>query len=115
MVDRSRSKVYFSVMKLEKAAKQLEALGNPTRLAIYRDLIQVGHKGSAVGEIRKKLDIPASTLSHHIAKLVHAGLVTQERDSRSLYCKADFPNMDALMTFLVNNCCAEDSCIQVSI
>jgi DNA-binding transcriptional ArsR family regulator len=56
-------------MKLENAAKQLEALGNATRLAIYRDLIEVGHKGSPVGEIRKKLNIPASTLSHHIAKL----------------------------------------------
>ena len=101
-------------MKLEKAANQLEALGNPTRLAIYRNLIQVGPDGSPVGEIRKKLDIPASTLSHHIAKLVHAGLIRQERDSRSLFCKADFTNMDALMTFLVDNCCAEDSCIHVS-
>jgi DNA-binding transcriptional ArsR family regulator len=100
-------------MQLEIAAKQLEALGNATRLAIYRDLIEVGHKGSPVGEIRKKLNIPASTLSHHIAKLVHAGLITQERDSRTLYCKADFTNLDALMTFLVKNCCAEDSCIQV--
>ncbi|MHC4227280.1 MAG: ArsR/SmtB family transcription factor [Planctomycetota bacterium] len=100
-------------MKLEDAAKQLEALGNPTRLAIYRVLIRLGDQGSPVGKIRKKLDIPASTLSHHIAKLVHAGLVTQERDSRSLYCKADFKNMDALMTFLVHNCCAEESCIQV--
>ena len=101
-------------MKLAEAAKQLEALGNPTRLAIYRVLIQVGDKGSPVGEIRKKLDIPASTLSHHIAKLVNAGLITQERDSRSLYCKADFTNMEALMTFLVRNCCSEESCIQVA-
>jgi len=77
-------------------------------------LIRLGHKGGPVGEIRKKLDIPASTLSHHIAKLVHSGLITQERDSRSLYCKADLKNMDALMTFLVRNCCAEESCIQVA-
>jgi DNA-binding transcriptional ArsR family regulator len=96
------------------AAKQLEALGNPTRLAIYRDLVQAGQKGSPVGDIRDKLDIPGSTLSHHIAKLVHAGLVTQERDSRSLYCKADLKNMDALMKYLVRNCCAEESCIQVA-
>ena len=107
--------MYFPLMKLEEAAKQLEALGNPTRLAIYRFLIRFGQKGSPVGTIRKKLDIPASTLSHHIAKLVHSGLVTQERDSRSLYCKADLKNMDALMRFLVRNCCAEESCIQVAI
>ena len=101
-------------MKLEQAAKQLEALGNLTRLAIYRGLIQVGREGSSVGEIRKKLEIPASTLSHHIAKLVQEGLISQERESRILYCKADFQNMDALMTFLVQNCCAEDSCINVN-
>jgi DNA-binding transcriptional ArsR family regulator len=101
-------------MKLENAARQLEALGNPTRLAIYRDLIGVGPRGSSVGEIRNKLEIPASTLSHHIARLVQAGLISQERDSRTLYCKADFLNMDDLMKFLVENCCAEDSCINVS-
>ena len=102
-------------MKLEKAAKQLEALGNQTRLAIYRDLIQAGRQGLAVGEIREKRGIPASTLSHHVAKLVHAGLMTQDRESRTLVCKADFGNMDALMTFLVQNCCSDESCIQVTV
>lgn len=96
-------------MKLEAAAKQLEALGNPTRLAIYRVLVRRGDDGCPVGEIRKKLDIPASTLSHHIAKLMNAGLITQQRDSRSLFCKADFANMNALMAFLARNCCAEES------
>jgi len=104
---------YFPLMKLENAAKQLEALGNPTRLAIYRVLIQHGNTGSPVGEIRKKIGIPASTLSHHIAKLVHAGLVTQERDSRSLFCKADFANMNALMAFMAHNCCVEESSFNV--
>lgn len=101
-------------MTLEQAARQLEALGNPTRLAIYRGLIRVGSEGSSVGEIRRKLDIPPSTLSHHIARLVQAGLIAQERDGRTLYCRADFANMDALMTFLVDNCCADDSCIKVT-
>lgn len=100
-------------MKIEKAAKQLEALGNPTRLAIYRDLIQAGQQGSFVGEIREKLDIPASTLSHHLSKLLHAGLLTQDRVSRNLVCRADYVNMDTLLSFLVNNCCAEDSCIKI--
>jgi len=65
------SEVYLPAMKLEEAAKQLEALGNPTRLAIYRILIRRGQDGCPVGEIRKKLEVPASTLSHHIAKLVN--------------------------------------------
>ncbi len=101
-------------MKLEDAAAQLEALGNPTRLAVYRVLIQTGPGGKPVGDIQRKLDIPASTLSHHIAKLVQAGLIRQERVSRTLYCKADYSNMDALMRFMVRNCCADDSCVRVS-
>lgn len=99
-------------MNIEDAAKQLEALGNPTRLAIFRELVAAGQQGSTVGEIRYAVDIPASTLSHHIAKLVHAGLLTQQRDSRSLVCRADNFNMDTLMTFLVENCCSEEWMIE---
>jgi DNA-binding transcriptional ArsR family regulator len=99
-------------MKLEIAAKQLEALGNLTRLAIYRSLLQAGPMGRPVGDIREELDIPASTLSHHIAKLVNTGLLNQERDSRSLICRVDYENMDGLMAFLVQNCCTEDWIIQ---
>lgn len=98
-------------MELEKAAEQLEALGSKTRLAIYRDLVQAGHEGITVGEIRKNIDIPASTLSHHIAKLVQSGLITQERISRSLVCTANFENMDSLIMFVANNCCSDDSSV----
>lgn len=101
-------------MELERAAQQLAALGNQTRLAVYRILIQAGPAGSSVGDIRDQLEVPASTLSHHIARLIHAGLIMQERESRTLYCKADFKNMDALMTFLVDNCCDGNSCIQIN-
>ncbi|HEX5638065.1 MAG TPA: metalloregulator ArsR/SmtB family transcription factor [Gammaproteobacteria bacterium] len=99
-------------MELENAARQLEALGNLTRLSIYRNLVQAGPEGSPVGDIREELDIPASTLSHHIAKLVNVGLLTQERDSRSLVCRVDYENMDSLMAFLVQHCCTGDWVIQ---
>jgi len=99
-------------MKLENATKQLEALGNSTRLTIYRYLVKAGPEGRPVGDIRERLDIPASTLSHHIAKLLNAGLLTQERDSRSLVCRADHENMDKLLEYLVQNCCNEDWIIQ---
>jgi len=99
-------------MELENAAKQLEALGNLTRLSIYRRLVQAGPEGSPVGDIRDALDIPASTLSHHIAKLVNTGLLTQQRDSRNLVCRVDYENMDSLMSFLVRNCCTEDWIIE---
>jgi len=95
-------------MELENAARQLEALGNLTRLSIYRQLVQAGPEGSPVGDIRDALEIPGSTLSHHIAKLVNTGLLTQHRDSRSLVCRVDYENMDKLMAFLVRNCCNEE-------
>jgi DNA-binding transcriptional ArsR family regulator len=98
-------------MELEQAAKQLEALGNKTRLTIYRDLVEAGRQGNTVGEINERLDIPPSTLSHHISKLVQTGLVSQERVSRSLVCSAEFENMESLIMFLASNCCADDSSI----
>jgi ArsR family transcriptional regulator len=104
--------VYSVTMKPATAAKKLEALGNLTRLAIYRSLVKAGSQGSSVGEIKAELDIPGSTLSHHIAKLVNAGLLSQQRDSRNLVCKVDNENMDELMEFLVQNCCTEDWIIQ---
>ena len=99
-------------MKIETAAKQLEALGNLTRLAIYRNLAKAGSQGSPVGEIKAELDIPGSTLSHHIGKLVNAGLLSQQRDSRSLVFSVNNESMDELMEFLVQNCCTEDWIIQ---
>ena len=104
--------VYPMAMELEDATFQLEALGNPTRLTIYRNLVQAGPEGSSVGEIKAELGIPGSTLSHHIAKLVNAGLLDQQRDSRNLVCTVRNDVMDELMEFLVQNCCTEDWIIQ---
>jgi DNA-binding transcriptional ArsR family regulator len=99
-------------VNLEEAATKLEALGNSTRLEIFRELVNSGADGSTVGEVREALDIPPSTLSHHIAKLVNAGLVIQERQSRNLICTVDHADMDELMEFLVNNCCTDEWYIQ---
>ena len=74
-------------MKLEKAASQLEALGNPTRLNIYRILVRAGEAGLPVGRIQSKLDIPASTLSHHCKRLVDVG----PRDAGAAGDDADLP------------------------
>ena len=63
-------------MKVEKAAKQLEALGNPTRLQVYRTLVRAGPDGLPVSRVQQKLKIPASTLSHHLHRLILTGLVT---------------------------------------
>ena len=97
-------------MKLEKAAKQLEALGNTTRLSIFKVLIQAGEHGVPVGDIQRQLNIPASTLSHHVAKMVQTELISQERQSRTLFCRANYDSMEALLAFLVENCCGKQDC-----
>ncbi|HEV2899314.1 MAG TPA: metalloregulator ArsR/SmtB family transcription factor [Pseudaminobacter sp.] len=97
-------------MKLEKAATQLEALGNPTRLQLYRILVRAGDEGLPVGRIQEKLDIAASTLSHHLKRLVDTGLVTQERQATTLICRAHYPGMQALIGYLADECCADGTC-----
>src|SRR4051812_43791478 len=97
-------------MKLEKAAAQLEALGNPTRLNMYRILVRAGEPGLPVGRIQEKLDIPASTLSHHCKRLVDTGLVSQERQATTLICRAQYPAMNALIGYLADECCADMAC-----
>ncbi|WP_274427052.1 ArsR/SmtB family transcription factor [Chelativorans sp. YIM 93263] len=101
-------------MDHEQAAAQLEALGNPTRLKIYRILVRAGAEGMAVGKVQEKLDIPASTLSHHCKRLVDTGLVTQERHSTTLICRANFPRMQVLIGYLADECCADGSCPPLS-
>ena len=97
-------------MKIEEASLQLEALGNPTRLAIYRILVRAGNNGLPVGRIQETLDIPASTLSHHCKRLIETRLITQERQATSLICRANYPVMNALIGYLVDECCADASC-----
>ena len=97
-------------MKLEKAAQQLESIGNITRLSIFKVLVQAGVDGISVGGIQKELNIPGSTLSHHISKLVQAGMIKQVRDSRTLFCQADYSAMKELVEFLSENCCGKGQC-----
>lgn len=94
-------------MELEEAAAQLEALGNPTRLKVYRALVRAGDDGMPVGRLQARLGLAASTLSHHLHKLILVGLVTQERQVTTLICRANYPVMRGLLGFLVEECCVE--------
>jgi DNA-binding transcriptional ArsR family regulator len=94
-------------MKLDDAAAHLEALGNPTRLKIYRALVRAGDAGMAVGRLQEKLKIAPSTLSHHIKALMVAGLINQVRDATTLVCHANYDVMRGLVNFLVAECCAD--------
>lgn len=94
-------------MNIETAAAQLEALGNPTRLTIYRTLVRAGDGGLPVGKLQLKLDIPSSTLSHHLKKLIEVNLVGQERQATTLICRANYGSMNGLIGYLSDECCAD--------
>jgi DNA-binding transcriptional ArsR family regulator len=96
-------------MKIEDAAARLEALGNPTRLRIYRTLVRAGHVGMPVGRLQERLKIPASTLSHHVKALVSVGLISQVREGTTLVCHAEYDTMRGLVGYLVAECCADET------
>ncbi len=93
-------------MKIDKAAAQLVELGHVTRLEIYRILVKAGHAGLPVSAIQERLSVPASTLSHHISRLVRVGLVSQTREGRVLRCNAQYQELNSLIAFLSEECCS---------
>jgi ArsR family transcriptional regulator, arsenate/arsenite/antimonite-responsive transcriptional repressor len=87
------------------AIAALGGLAQDTRLGIFRLLVERGPDGLAAGAIAERLDLPASSLSFHLAQLNHAGLVVQRRAGRSLIYAVDFEIMNSLMGYLTENCC----------
>ncbi len=94
-----------SSCKHQKAAAQLAELGHETRLCIFRRLVRAKDKGLTVGQLQEILDVPASTLSHHIARLVKVGLISQTRQGSSLICTYDKKIRDGLIAYIQDECC----------
>lgn len=95
----------------EKAAvTALAALAQEARLRVFRALVGAGLQGMTPGALAAMLDVPASTLSFHLKELVHAGLVTAERESRNLFYRPDLARMSALLGFLTDHCCQGQPC-----
>lgn len=92
-------------LTFEDAARCLAELGHLHRLQIFRVLIKAGEHGLSVGAIQQELGIPKSTLAHHIAQLVAAGLMTQSREGRVQRCRVDAVRGQALVKFFVADCC----------
>lgn len=97
-------------MELNTAIDSLAALAHDSRLRAFRLLVQAGPDGLPVGEIRERLDIAGATLSAHLNVLRHAGLVEDEREGRVIRCRANFAQMNALMAYLLENCCSGAGC-----
>ena len=92
------------------AVTALAAVAQEHRLAAFRLLVQAGEDGMPAGAIADALGIPNSSLSFHLSHLLRAGLIRQQRRSRSLIYSADYAAMNALVFYLTENCCQGAAC-----
>ena len=97
-------------MEASSVVNALGALAQEHRLALFRLLVQAGEQGMAAGAIADSLGVPSSSLSFHLAVLTKAGLIRQERQSRSLIYSADYAAMNDLVGYLMENCCGGAEC-----
>lgn len=91
--------------KLDRHAEQLGALGHPVRLTILRFVVQAGAEGAPAGDIQSRVDLPASTLSHHLRRLLEAGLLKSRGEGTFHYYSAEYPALRALTDYLWEDCC----------
>lgn len=90
---------------MDRHAEQLSALGHPVRLKVLRFVVQAGPDGAAAGDIQSHVDMPASTLSHHLKRLVDAGVLTARSEGTFLYYSAQYGTLRALTEYLWEDCC----------
>jgi DNA-binding transcriptional ArsR family regulator len=97
-------------MEEKEAIMSLAALAQGMRLRIFRALIGAAPAGMTPGELSVMLDVPGSTLSFHLKELMHAGLVSQEREGRNLIYQPSIAQMNALLAYLTAHCCQGADC-----
>lgn len=96
------------MMKPAQVVKALSALAQPTRLAVYRLLVERGPDGMAAGLVAEKLKVSPATLSFHFKTLSHAGLIESRQEGRFIYYAANFAVMNGMVAYLTENCCGGD-------
>ena len=92
-------------MESEQAISAFAALAQPTRLDVFRLLMEHEPDGLPAGEVARQMDVPHNTMSTHLAILTRAGLIEADRQSRSIIYRAKLDAVRALAGFLVKDCC----------
>ncbi len=95
-------------MNNKNAVKALAALAQGSRLDVFRLLVTKGPDGMAAGDLSNHFDSPPATMSFHLKELSNAGLTTSRRESRSIIYSANYAEMQKLINFLLENCCADN-------
>ncbi len=98
-------------MEEKDIVKALAALAQPNRLRVFRALVVAGKEGTTPGALGDSLGVPAATLSFHLKELLNAGLVSQERSGRNLIYRAEYEQMNGVLSYLTNNCCQGEPCL----
>ena len=106
--------VELPLMKTNAAVVALGALAQEHRLALFRLLVQAGNNGMSAGALADALSVPNSSLSFHLSHLSKAGLIEQRREGRSLIYTANYDGMNALVGYLMENCCGGEDCAPVA-
>ena len=96
-------------MKIELVVEALAALAQESRLSIFRLLVQAGKEGVAAGVLGERLGIPPATMSFHLKTLTHAKLIKSRTEGRFVIYSANFTEMDKLIAYLTEHCCAGDA------
>ena len=92
-------------MEMNEAVEALGALGQESRLRVFRLLNRAGLEGMPAGEIAEQLGVPPNTMSSHLAVLSRAGLVSSRKQGRSVIYAVDLKGTRKLLAFLVEDCC----------
>src|SRR5919204_3594096 len=98
--------------QVTRYADMFSAMGTEARLRIMQLLLSAHPEGLVVGEIQEELDIPNSTLSHHLDKLRNEGLVKVQRESTFLRYTADTDALQQLLGFLYAECCTRNKALK---
>ena len=101
-------------MEDKDIVKALAALAQPNRLQIFRSLVVQGQEGMTPAFMAKALHLPAATLSFHLKELLNADLISQERSGRNLIYRVQFERMNAVLSYLTQNCCQGEVCLTES-